>query len=106
MRSDKTSHRWWLFYGQVPVSEHFRTMQMAMDAMLTTWNAQHPSLPLAPAKPRRLRCGYCTRPAVAWMTWKTIGRPKGALVCKAHKAERDRPDNYGDHPSFRELVAA
>ncbi len=53
-----------------------------------------------------LRCGYCPEQAIAWMEWKTIGRPKGAPVCAAHWAERDVPDNWGDHPVFLVLKDA
>jgi hypothetical protein len=55
MRSSHNSHQWWLFYGTVPVSEHFRTMGEAMYAMLWAWNMFHPSLPLAASHPRRPR---------------------------------------------------
>ena len=43
-----------------------------------------------------MRCGYCTDRAVAWIEWKTIGRPKGAPVCATHLAARNVPDNFGD----------
>ena len=39
-------------------------------------------------------CGYCFGRAVAWIEWRTTGRPKGAPVCNAHLCERDRCDNF------------
>jgi len=50
-----------------------------------------------------VKCGYCPGRAVAWMTWVTIGRPRGAPVCTAHMCELDHADNYGRRPDFTGL---
>lgn len=49
------------------------------------------------------RCGYCPETPIAWMEWETIGRPKGAPVCTAHKVEFNKPDNFGHYPTFESL---
>jgi hypothetical protein len=51
-----------------------------------------------------MKCGYCNEPAIAYMTWPTIGRPKGAPVCEEHRIEKDTPDNFGTYPTFKSLT--
>lgn len=51
-----------------------------------------------------MKCGYCTKEAIAWMEWKTIGRPKCVPVCEMHKTEHDKPDNFGEHPTFTPIL--
>lgn len=51
-----------------------------------------------------LQCGYCKEQSIAWIDWKTIGRPKGAPVCQKHLDERNTPDNFGEYPSIKYYV--
>ena len=52
------------------------------------------------------RCGFCQNRPVAWMTWKTTGHggSKSAPVCAQCMTAHDKPDNFGDRPSFRSIV--
>lgn len=51
-----------------------------------------------------MQCGYCAEIAVAWIEWPTTGRPKGAMVCERHLAERDVPDNFGHRITVERLT--
>jgi hypothetical protein len=52
-------------------------------------------------KPLDLQCGYCKNPSIAWIDWRTIGRPKGAPVCQKHLNEMNTPDNFGEYPNVK-----
>src|SRR5690242_1500862 len=52
-------------------------------------------------KPLDLQCGYCKEKSIAWIEWKTIGRPKGAPVCQVHLDKANKPDNFGEYPSIK-----
>jgi hypothetical protein len=52
-------------------------------------------------KPLDLQCGYCKEQSIAWVDWKTIGRPKGAPVCQTHLDKMNVPDNFGEYPSVK-----
>jgi len=43
------------------------------------------------------KCGYCDKLSVAWTTWPTIGRPKGAPMCQEHLDERNIKNNFGEY---------
>ena len=51
-----------------------------------------------------MKCGFCDATAVAWLKWRTIGRPKGSTVCKYHLYKMDVQDNFGDRPVVKWLL--